>query len=241
MRAPDPISGRPLIGVTKPSRSDNLAYACIWAGIWLGGGKPVRITAAMPRKHLKLKGLVLGGGSDVFPGLYNEAPLPDYVYDRDRDEMEIAWAQRAERTGVPVLAICRGAQLMNVLRGGTLHHDINTLVDVPDYPDTLIGHVLYRKAILLEPGSLLQSILQGDRDSVNSLHKQAIADLGAGLSVSAREENGVVQGIEDRDRDYYLGVQFHPEFLIHRSRFRRIFRSFVEAARATVREASEMS
>lgn len=241
MRAPDPISGRPLIGVTKPSRSDNFAFACICAGVWLGGGQPVRITAAMPRRHLKLKGLVLGGGSDVFPGLYDETPKPDYVYDRDRDEMEIAWAQRAERTGVPVLAICRGAQLLNVLRGGTLHHDLNEVVEAPDYPDTLIGHVLYRKAILMEPGTLLQSILKGARDSVNSLHKQAIAQVGEGLSVSAHEENGVIQGIEDRRRDFYLGVQFHPEFLIHRSRFRRLFRAFVDAARATAREASETS
>ncbi|MBA4800308.1 MULTISPECIES: gamma-glutamyl-gamma-aminobutyrate hydrolase family protein [Euryhalocaulis] len=239
MTAP-PLSDRPLIGVTKPSRADNLAYACIWAGVWLAGGRPVRLTASKPRRKCALRGLVLGGGTDVFPGLYDAKPRAGYAYDRKRDEMEIEWAERAERANIPVLAICRGAQMMNVMRGGTLFADVAKSFKDVDYPSTFLGHVFYRKTILIEDQTLLHDVL-GDEDRVNSMHKQAIADLGNGLEATARERNGVIQCIEDRERNFYMGVQFHPEFLLHRSRFRGIFNALVTAAAHNPTEVTEDS
>lgn len=234
------VSDRPLIGVTKPSRADNLAYACIWAGVWLAGGAPVKLTTSRPRKKCALRGLVLGGGTDVFPGLYDARPRPGYAYDRKRDEMEIDWAQRAERADIPVLAICRGAQLMNIMRGGGLYADVAKSFKDVDYPSTFLGHVFYRKTILIEAQTLLHDIL-GRRDRVNSMHKQAIANLGNGLEATARERNGVIQTIEDRTRAFYMGVQFHPEFLLHRARFRAIFKALVSAAAHNPTEATEDS
>jgi putative glutamine amidotransferase len=224
------VRERPTIGVTKPARGDNLAFLCICIAVWLSGGRPLRLTARQPRSGRKLAGLILGGGADVFPGLYAFAPKRGYRYDRTRDEMEIEWARRARDSKIPVLGICRGAQLMNVISDGTLHLEVSDAYEV-DYPSTVLGHILYRKTILIEQGSHLARAIGAATARVNSMHKQAIDRLGADLIVTARERNGVVQAIEDASRRFYLGVQFHPEFLIYRARFRRIFQRFIEAAR----------
>ncbi len=226
------MSDRPLIGITKPTRGDNFAFLCICAAVWLAGGSPLRITAEQPRLKRNIDGLILGGGSDVFPGLYAFKPKRGYRYDRARDEMEIAWARRAREAKIPVLGICRGAQLMNVINDGTLHLEVGEAYEDVDYPSTLLGHIFYRKFIAIAPGSHLETAIGNGEAFVNSMHKQAIDQVGEGLVVTAREKNGVVQAIENPARRYYLGVQFHPEFLIHRARFRGIFRQFVEAARS---------
>lgn len=225
------MAGRPLIGVTKPTRGDNLAYLCIWLAVWLAGGRPVRLTARRPRPERALHGLVLGGGADVFPGLYDSAPKRGYAYDRQRDAMEIDWARRAQAASLPVLGICRGAQLMNVMKGGTLHLEVREAFDDIDYPSTTLGHIFYRKTILIAPGSRLERALGARIARVNSIHKQAIDEVGPGLAITAQERNGVIQAIEDVSRRFWLGVQFHPEFLLYRRAFRGIFERFVDAAR----------
>ena len=226
------MTARPLIGITKPSTGDNLAFLCICLGVWLAGGRPVRLTASAPHAQDRIAGLVLGGGADVFPGLYDTAPKRGYAYDRTRDEMEIEWARRAEAENIPVLGICRGAQLLNVIAGGTLHLEVRKAYKDIDYPSTTLGHIFYRKTVLIAPGSRLARAIRADRTRVNSIHKQAIDDVGDGLAVTAQERNGVVQAIEGAGPRFTLGVQFHPEFLLHRAAFRRIFRDFVDAARA---------
>lgn len=225
------MSGRPLIGVTKPTRGDNLAFLCICFGVWLAGGRPVRLTAHAPRTQERIAGLVLGGGADLFPGLYSIAPQTGYAYDRLRDDMEIEWARRALAERVPVLGICRGAQLMNVIAGGTLHLEVRKAYKDIDYPSTVLGHIFYRKTVMLAPGSQLARAIGASSARVNSIHKQAIDRVGDGLAVTAVERNGVVQAIEGAGARFYLGVQFHPEFLLHRRKFRGVFRRFVQAAR----------
>lgn len=231
------MSERPLIGITKPTRGDNLAFWCICAGVWLAGGQPLRLTAEAPRHKRVIDGLVLGGGTDVFPGLYATRPKRSYLYDRKRDEMEIAWARRAKEVKIPVMGICRGAQLMNVINGGTLHLEVKKAFRDVDYPSTLPGHILYRKLVELAPDSHIRRAIGMDCVGVNSMHKQAIDKVGDGLVVTAWERNGVVQAIEDPRRHFYLGVQFHPEFLLHRKHFRRIFQVFIDAVRADPRTA----
>ncbi|MCK5749059.1 MAG: gamma-glutamyl-gamma-aminobutyrate hydrolase family protein, partial [Oricola sp.] len=184
-----------------------------------------------PHTDKWISGLVLGGGSDVYPELYDGQPHPQGQYDRERDRMEKFWAQRARDERLPVLGICRGAQLLNVVNGGTLHANIADVYKDIDYPSTLPGHVFYRKTIHIQRGTLLRRIIGAGTRKVNSIHKQAVAKVGEGLVVTARETNGLVQAIEDPGSDFYLGVQFHPEFLTYRKGDQRIFKALVKAAR----------
>tara|TARA_R110001606_G_scaffold14834_1_gene61919 strand:+ start:1589 stop:2299 length:711 start_codon:yes stop_codon:yes gene_type:complete len=224
------MSDRPIVGITKPQDGDNLAYAAIALAVRLAGGEPERLTTGMSWREAPIDALIIGGGSDVFPPHYNQEAIEDAHYDRGRDEMEMYWARTARNTDLPTLAICRGAQVMNVAGGGTLYQELEGVFEDIDYPSTLPGHVLYRKTIEMTEGSLIRDILGKASVKVNSIHKQAIAKIGKNLVITAREQNGVVQAIEDPSKTFYLGVQFHPEFLTYRRKFRRIFDRLVAAA-----------
>lgn len=171
-----------------------------------------------------------------FPALFQDEPEPkeDYAYDHDRDEMELYWLRKAESEGLPVLGICRGAQLMNVAGGGKLHLDVSLVYKKAIYPANWFSYIFYRKKIAIQNGSLLHKILGRTIVRVNSIHKQSIAELADGLVVTAKEDNGVIQAIEKPGHNFYLGVQFHPEFLIYSKIFRRIFEQLVfEASKIT--------
>jgi len=224
------LARRPIIGVTRPDRGDALSYGCAWLSLWLSGARPVAIRARAPREDLLLDGLLLTGGADVHPILFQDAPKAGYAYDHGREAMELSWLRRARSGDLPTLGICRGAQLMNVAAGGALHMDLALAFPRTRYPGHWLEQLVFRKLVRIEPGSRLAAAA-GDQDlSVNSIHRQAIERLGAGLTVTARERNGVIQAIEDPTRRFWLGVQFHPEFLFYRRRCRNIFRAFVAAA-----------
>jgi putative glutamine amidotransferase len=142
--------------------------------------------------------------------------------------MEWQLLEHAHRHDLPVLGICRGAQLMNVFVGGTLHQDLQSFYVEAANPWT----VLPRKRISVEPETHLALWLECATCSVNSLHRQAVDVLGPGLVVSAREPTGVIQAIEAPDRVFFIGVQWHPEYLPQRREQRRLFRQLVSAARA---------
>lgn len=151
----------------------------------------------------------------------------DITGDADRDALEKRLIEEADRTSLPILGICRGAQLINVSRGGSLHQDLkNFYVETPQ-----LTTVLPYKPITLEPHSRLASVLERTQCRVNSLHRQAISDTGERIRIVGREETGVVQAIEDPDRPFLIGVQWHPEYLPQRPEQRRIFRKLVECAR----------
>ena len=223
--------GRPRIGITKPHDGGRASYVAMWAAVALAGGQGVALSSGMNWRDADISGLVIGGGTDVFPEHYGENAIENARYDQGRDEMEMYWARRARNSSLPTLAICRGAQIMNVAAGGGLHQFLKNVYDDIDYPSTLIGQAFYRKLIMIEESSTLANIMKRHTARVNSIHKQAIAEVGEGLIVSAREANGVVQAVEDTSRDFYIGVQFHPEFLIYRREIRRIFEGLVEASR----------
>lgn len=225
------MSDAPCIGVTKPEDGDHAAFAAMKLAVRIAGGRVLKLTSAMSWREQPVDGLLLGGGSDVFPEHYDQQAVEGATYDLGRDEMEMYWARKARDERIPVLGICRGAQLLNVANGGSLHQDVAEAFEDTDYPSSLLGHVFYRKSIEIRRASLLRDILETDEIRVNSIHKQAIHRPGDGLLVSARESNGLIQAIEDPERDFYLGIQFHPEFLIHRSVFRRIFERLVLNAR----------
>lgn len=176
-----------------------------------------------------LDGVVIGGGAHVEPGRYQQQPSIEYVYDEQRDEFEWAVLGSVMRRHLPLLGICRGAQLINVYRGGTLYQNLPE--DIPGLH--LKRHVLARKRIEISSGSLLAHVMSVHDVRVNSLHRQGVKELGVGLRVSARDAEGVVQAIESNEKGgpFLLGVQWHPEYLVQHAAHRRLFRELVLAAR----------
>ncbi len=229
---------RPVIAITKPEKKDNWAYAAVAAAVRVAGGDPVALTPAESRKKLLINGVVFGGGQDIFPMVYDETPKQGYLYDRARDALEIATVEQASAEDIPALGICRGAQLMNVVRGGALHADVSAEYEDAAYPNGIWGKVFFRKCIFLEDGSAIREAIGDEETEVNSLHKQAIKRVGSNLRATAKENNGVIQAIEDRNLSFFMGVQFHPELLIYRNDIRRIFQKLVEAS--SLREAVEV-
>lgn len=226
------MAWRPLIGVTKPNQGDRASFWAACLALRLSGAHTIPITADKPGDGASVDGLLLGGGTDVHPSSFDMKPKPDYSYDLRRDAMELAWVRRAHSQDLPTLGICRGAQLLNVAAGGGLHMDVSGAFIHTRYPQHWFEQAYFRKRVVIAPDSRLRAIIGADVLWVNSVHKQAVHALGDGLKIAAREVNGAVQAIEDPSKRFWLGVQFHPEFMFYRAEIRRIFAAFVTAAAA---------
>ncbi len=182
-------------------------------------------------------GLLLAGGADVAPERYGQARHPSVTdVDAARDEYEVGLVRAAIAAGVPILAICRGLQVMNVAAGGTLVQDIPSQMPgalehrVPD-PQDAIAHV-----VRVTPGSrvadLMRASLVGGYDlAVNSRHHQSVWDVADGFEITALSPDGVVEAIELPDTRYCVGVQWHPENFLRTGTFLPLFAGFVDAAR----------
>jgi gamma-glutamyl-gamma-aminobutyrate hydrolase PuuD len=228
-------AGRPTIGVTMPDDGDRLHWWALKLAVTLAGGRAVKLTARAPRDPRTVDGLILGGGSDVYPLRYEGRPKPGYRYDLARGDLEASWAVAARRHDLPVLGICRGAQMLNVLAGGTLHGDLSAFPGA-DLKPSPWRQLTRRAPVVLRRGSRVREIVGAPRLWVNLIHQQAIDRLGVGLTVSARQANGVIQAIEDRSRRYWIGVQYHPELMIYRRAHRRLFSGLVQVAGARCAE-----
>ncbi|MDX1617943.1 MAG: type 1 glutamine amidotransferase [Balneolaceae bacterium] len=146
--------------------------------------------------------------------------------DRSRDELELNLLEESMRRRLPVLGICRGAQLINVKLGGTLHQDIRGFYgEIPQ-----IHTIWPRKEVRIDPKSRLGEILQSPRVVVNALHRQAVETLGDPLQAVAKEKNGIIQAVELPDYPYMIGVQWHPEYMPQIESQRKIFRALVKRA-----------
>ncbi|MAR56753.1 MAG: gamma-glutamyl-gamma-aminobutyrate hydrolase [Rickettsiales bacterium] len=227
----DVTTPRPVIAITFPDEGYTMMRLFTRLAVWLAGGKPVLVHPSDPQFDMTADGLVLGGGQDVYPPLYHQRAKPDYVYNHARDKLETLWLKRMDDAGKPVLGICRGAQLMNIVRGGTLHRDFSKIYEEAEYPNSLIAKIFYRKAMYVQPTSTLAKVTGCNPCRVNSMHTQSIANTGKNLTVTAMERNGVVQCIEDTAKPLFMGVQFHPEFLIYNARYRELFGYFVNQAK----------
>ncbi|MGM0421764.1 MAG: gamma-glutamyl-gamma-aminobutyrate hydrolase family protein [Pseudomonadota bacterium] len=222
---------RPVIGITKSVDRGFISWLCLSFTLRFMGAVPVKLTVAHPYQNIDFDGLILSGGTDIFPDWYSGTVKKDYIYDHARDEMEVSLLQKAEHAGKPVLGICRGAQLINIHRKGSLHFDVSKAYEKAEYPNSTLANIFYRKRMYLEgKDSLLYKLLRCKSCRVNSIHTQSVNRIGQGLVISGHEKNGVVQAIEDQSRPYFLGVQFHPEYLVYQKRFRRIFRQFIDLA-----------
>lgn len=212
---------RPLIGLTTselrrstlgtlqpahPEMSLGVTYARAIAG---AGGMPVVLPPVAPEAIGalldRLDGVCLSGGPDLDPAAYGAQPEPELgPTEPGLDAYELALIRAADARGLPLLGICRGAQALNVARGGTLRQHV-------------LGHrqralpVAGTHAVRIAPRSRLHEIAGAARLTVNTFHHQAVATLGAGLRASARAPDGTVEAIEDPRRPFLLGVQWHAE------------------------------
>lgn len=204
---------------------------CVAAGILLAGGRTLQLAPGDPISTRPFHGVIITGGHDVDPVLYAQESSVLPHYDPDRDAFESAIIDDALERGLPLLGICRGAQLLNVRLGGDLHQDLRSHRRHTSHRRS----ILPLKTLLVEPDSALFDLLGTGRARINSLHNQAIDRLGHGLRVSGRDLDGIVQAVEDPERPFLMGVQWHPEFLLGSRAQRRLFAALIRASRAGIR------
>ena len=218
---------KPRIGVTGPSKRTAPGRLAACLAVYRAGGRPVFLAPNRPAPDESLRGIVITGGSDIDPLLYGAPENAFSPPDTIRDEYELAALSFADRCGLPALGICRGAQLMNVYRGGTLHTDVAHLREVSSNKPS----ILPSKWADIASNSALAEVLGTDSLRINSLHHQAVKQTGAGLKAVAWDRDKLVQGIESTDGRFWLGVQWHPEYLGGRKRHMNLFRKLVDEAR----------
>lgn len=223
----------PLIGIAACSRMHDYEESVHRAG---AESRILRTGMSAEEALQGLDGLLLAGGEDVDPKHFGEPPHPSYQpAEPGRDEYEMALARAAVSSDLPVLAICRGAQVLNVAFGGTLVQDIPSLV--PDAlthaiesPPSAIAHEVWmtRDSLLW---SLMREAAEGeDTVQVNSRHHQAVAKPADGFVVCGTAPDGVIEAIERPGGPFCLGVQWHPENFWRTGEFRLLFEGFVRAA-----------
>lgn len=232
------VSSPPVIGITTYLEQSKFG---VWDteavvlprgyvdGVANGGGMPVLLP---PVGHVtadllsRVDGLIVAGGADIDPVHYGAAPAPETGPPRpDRDHSEHLLIEAALANGVPLLAVCRGMQLLNVVLGGTLHQHVPAVV----------GGTMHQPAVgkfgeltvKVLPDSRLSSVV-GSHVDVQCYHHQAVDALGAGVVPVAWADDGVVEAIELTDPDFVLGVQWHPEV---NGSDGRLFEALVNAAR----------
>ncbi len=236
---------RPLIGITSStSASDssaknpqdrlNSAYS---RAIALAGGIPVilpnlegdgTINAYLDR----LDGLLLSGGADVDPCRFGETVLNESVeIDSTRDAAELPLIRAAVERDVPILAICRGIQSLNIALGGTLYQDIPAQIPSEIEHKQKAPRPEATHTIEVATGSLLAKVAGETSFPANSFHHQALKAVAPGLTIVARAPDEVIEGVENRKARFLLGVQFHPEELVSWSDpARRLFEALVKAS-----------
>lgn len=229
--APDTeqAAGRPRIGVTGSADRFSPSWYAISLALRLSGARPLRVTVnrRVPTEHLDA--VIVSGGDDIHPGLYGTEHLPDKEYDVARDELEQSYIRYAIERELPLMGICRGYQLINVVLGGSLHLDIRKL----RRNTSNFGTILPRKTVLLHESSLIRELTGRDRLRVNSLHYQAVERVAADLRIAGADLDDFVQVLEHHGYAPILGVQWHPEYLFYLPSQRRLFHWLVEQARQT--------
>lgn len=218
----------PLIGVTASVRGGRYMWWCNRLAIWLANGRARRLLPPDKLDLGRFDGFIIGGGDDIAPTLYGDEIDPAVRIDPDRDHLEQTVLDHAQKHSLPVLGICRGAQMINIHKGGSIYRDISEIyADAPR-----MRTVLPRKRVEIVPDTRLARIIRRRAITVNALHHQSISNLGRDLSIVARDLWGIVQGIEQSGERFVLGVQWHPEFLFFLPSHLRLFRTLVAEARA---------
>jgi len=220
---------KPLIGITASNRGSRTMTLLNRFAVWRAGGRSVVLQSRRENDLTPLDGLVVGGGDDIGADLYGGELHLSIRTDKNRDKLEMEALDLAEKKGLPVLGICRGSQMINIHRGGSLHRDVYERFEGVPRGRTILA---VRHVDLL-PDTLLQSLFGQDTTRINVLHHQSVDRLGEGMAVNARDRYGIVQGTELKEGDkrrYVIGVQWHPEFLVFGRKHQGLFRRLVENA-----------
>lgn len=240
------MTHRPLIAV--PARFSATASALRYAAevnaralieaVWRAGGEPTTLhphapggtadPAEVSARLARFDGLLLPGGGDLAPHRYGAAHAHEAVYDVDdeQDAFDLELARQALTGGLPLLAVCRGLQVVNTVLGGTLHQDMGG-------PEHEHRHV--RHPVTFAPGSALARITGADKAEASCYHHQHVDRPGKGLSVTARAADGTAEAVElTGGEGWFVAVQWHPEDTAHEDPVQqRLFDALVRAARGT--------
>lgn len=243
---------KPKICVTGPDTSGNTAWLFTALNVYLSGGKPCRVTPKHFNGKIDYDAIIIGGGSDIHPANFRRHEQPtvkrsvalklkewlcypiEFVsqfskggYDKSRDDMEIQFIDHAIQNDIPLLAICRGYQLLNARLDGSIYTSTAPLLK----KEMRIRSPFPRKKVLYtRDDSLIAQIAGDDPLKVNSIHSQAVAEPGKNLEVTAKEKAGINQVIESKNNQQILGVQWHPEYLFYMKAHRNIFNWLVSSA-----------
>lgn len=239
---------KPLVGIgadiahKQGERDRAFAYTTYTESLRRAGAIPV-IIPPQPENAREiveeLDGLVLAGGDDCDPAVYGEQRHPSVEpMDPRRQNNDLSLARAARDRGIPTLAICLGVQVMNVAAGGTLIQDIASQVDTDiDHASEPMNR--HRHEVVVEQGTKLANIVKSRELNVNSSHHQAIRTVGDGLRVTAHAPDGIIEGLEDPSRPFYIGVQWHPEDMSGEQSASTLFGAFVDAARKYAADKSK--
>jgi putative glutamine amidotransferase len=218
----------------EPARVEMALGLSYLRAVELAGGLPVvlppleldRVAPLLDR----LSGVLLSGGPDLDPAAYGRAAHPELgPTEPQLDAFEVALAREADARGLPILGICRGAQALNIARGGTLHQHL------PEITDGSVEHRQRERGdqvtheVRVAPISGLAAVLGSRRIAVNSFHHQSVDELGDGLHAVAWADDGVIEGIEGRGGAFLLGVQWHAETLVDDAAQLALFQRLVSA------------
>ena len=227
----------PVIGITSCRKLEDYRQSVLHVS---GDVRILDPSAGEARQALAgVDGLMLTGGDDVAPARYGEPAHPTVVEaEPGRDEFELALIKDARARNLPIFAICRGIQVLNVACGGTLVQDIPTEVTgalphrfaVPPHEPYFLAHEVWIDKDTLLWKLMRERLSDADACEVNSRHHQAVKRLAPGFKVAATAPDGVIEAVEDPGARFCLGVQWHPENFFRTGEFRPLFEGFLEAA-----------
>jgi putative glutamine amidotransferase len=233
---------KPFIGITmmldvQPARKMNMLDQNYGKAVVEAGGVPVPVLGikdSIPDLIKRLDGFIFTGGDDIHPRFYGEKPIPgaDMTISPDeRTKFEINLFKAAAKAKKPVLAICYGAQLVNISLGGKLYQDIARQVPDPiQHGPARRGEKVFHYVNILE-GTRLSRIIGPGRIRVRSSHHQSVKNPGRGLHLSAVSHDRVIEALEPRTNHFLVAVQWHPEKTLNDRHTRKLFTAFINAAK----------
>ncbi|GGY47544.1 hypothetical protein GCM10011297_20440 [Bacterioplanes sanyensis] len=219
----------PIVAITGPVKRLKTAWWATSLLVRLHGLKARYVTAKKPNIDGNIRGVILCGGNDIEPEHYGMTGDAGADYDPERDQLEMDVARKALQANIPVLGICRGSQLLNIVQGGNLYQDIRPLRNVTPNRNS----ILPIKWVDFEADCRLADIYGQNQIKVNSLHNQAIDRIAEPLSAVGWDADGFIQAFENRSALFQVGVQWHPEYLLWSATHRRLFTAFSHAVKKT--------